>query len=193
MIFPNAKLIKNDEKLLILYMVRKRKQGHYCRICGEYKAYEKCRGKGHAHNICKSCMSNKKIDTAITTFEQEILCDDDDEQTDTILVEELFGSGHDPFNPEIDNLPPTYAEQKKYKKLNKEEKTALKELWIELVLQYWTDNHQIPFGESFSLLKRLLFEIFKEQGQIELKDDNDLKIVLHDSMIVAINKKLLNK
>ena len=105
-------------------MVRKRKQGHYRRICGEYKANETFRGKGHAHNICKSCMSNKKIDTAITTFEQEILCDDDDEHTDTILVEELFGSGYDPFNLEIDNLPPIYAEQKKYKKLNKEEKNS---------------------------------------------------------------------
>ena len=30
-------------------------QGHYCKICGEYKANEKFSGKGHATHICKSC------------------------------------------------------------------------------------------------------------------------------------------
>ena len=36
---------------------KKRHQGHYCRICGEYKANERFTGKGHARHICKSCMS----------------------------------------------------------------------------------------------------------------------------------------
>jgi hypothetical protein len=31
--------------------------GHYCRICGEYKANEKFSGSGHAAHICKSCAS----------------------------------------------------------------------------------------------------------------------------------------
>lgn len=30
-------------------------QGHYCKICGEYKANEKFSGKGHAVHICKVC------------------------------------------------------------------------------------------------------------------------------------------
>lgn len=34
-----------------------KQQGHYCRICGDYKANEKFSGKGHARHICKSCMS----------------------------------------------------------------------------------------------------------------------------------------
>lgn len=34
-----------------------KKQGHYCKICGEYKANEKFSGKGHAAHICKSCAS----------------------------------------------------------------------------------------------------------------------------------------
>lgn len=29
--------------------------GHYCKICGEYKANEKFSGKGHAAHICKVC------------------------------------------------------------------------------------------------------------------------------------------
>ena len=36
---------------------KKKQQGHYCRICGDYKANEKFSGKGHARHICKSCMS----------------------------------------------------------------------------------------------------------------------------------------
>lgn len=34
---------------------KKRTQGHYCKICGEYKANEKFSGKGHAVHICRSC------------------------------------------------------------------------------------------------------------------------------------------
>ncbi len=34
---------------------KKRPQGHYCKICGKYKANEKFSGKGHAARICKSC------------------------------------------------------------------------------------------------------------------------------------------
>jgi hypothetical protein len=33
----------------------KRPHGHYCRICGQYKANEKFSGKGHAAHICKAC------------------------------------------------------------------------------------------------------------------------------------------
>lgn len=32
-----------------------KKHGHYCKVCGEYKANEKFSGKGHAAHICKSC------------------------------------------------------------------------------------------------------------------------------------------
>lgn len=38
-------------------MAKKKRQGHYCRICGEYKANEKFSGKGHARHICKECQS----------------------------------------------------------------------------------------------------------------------------------------
>lgn len=34
-----------------------KKQGHYCKICGKYKANEKFSGKGHANHICKICAS----------------------------------------------------------------------------------------------------------------------------------------
>ncbi len=34
---------------------KNRLHGHYCKICGEYKANEKFSGKGHAAHICKAC------------------------------------------------------------------------------------------------------------------------------------------
>lgn len=33
----------------------KRNHGHYCKVCGEYKANENFSGKGHAAHICKKC------------------------------------------------------------------------------------------------------------------------------------------
>ena len=38
-------------------MAKKKRQGHYCKICGEIKANEKFSGKGHVAHICKSCTS----------------------------------------------------------------------------------------------------------------------------------------
>lgn len=35
--------------------MKKKRQGHYCKICGEHKANEKFSGKGHAKHICKAC------------------------------------------------------------------------------------------------------------------------------------------
>ena len=34
-----------------------RKQGHYCKVCGEYKSNESFSGKGHSTHICKKCAS----------------------------------------------------------------------------------------------------------------------------------------
>lgn len=36
---------------------KNRSHGHYCKICGKYKANEKFSGKGHAVHICKACSS----------------------------------------------------------------------------------------------------------------------------------------
>ena len=32
-----------------------KKNGHYCKVCGRYRANEKFTGKGHAMHICKDC------------------------------------------------------------------------------------------------------------------------------------------
>ena len=36
-------------------MGKKKRQGHYCRGCGRYRANEKFSGKGHRQHLCKDC------------------------------------------------------------------------------------------------------------------------------------------
>lgn len=163
-------------------MAKKKRQGHYCRICGEYKANEKFSGKGHAQHICKACMSKKKKGVEI---------DLDIPVVDEYYDDELFGDmGYDMFNPDIDIIPLVVPERKKYKKLCKEEKAALKVLWGDIVTEYWQEERQIPFGESFNILRKRLIGIFTEQGELDITDDHDLKVVLNDCMVSTINKLL---
>ena len=35
----------------------KKRHGHYCKVCGEYRASEKFSGRGRGSHICKRCMS----------------------------------------------------------------------------------------------------------------------------------------
>lgn len=46
-----------------------RPNGHYCKICGEYKANEKFFGKGHAAHISKSCF---RLSTAEETVAMDM-------------------------------------------------------------------------------------------------------------------------
>jgi len=39
---------------------KKKRQGHYCRVCRRYRANEKFSGKGHARHICKDCSREQK-------------------------------------------------------------------------------------------------------------------------------------
>lgn len=41
-------------------MGKKKQQGHYCRICGSYRANEKFSGKGHQRHICKDCQHEQQ-------------------------------------------------------------------------------------------------------------------------------------
>ena len=43
--------------LMAKWLRAMKKHGHYCKVCGEYKANENFSGKGHASHICKSCAS----------------------------------------------------------------------------------------------------------------------------------------
>lgn len=147
---------------------KKKHKGHYCRICGEYKANEKFSGKGHAQHICKTCMYHSN-DKEPLQSENIAFADYEIESGDM---------DYDMFNPDIDIMPPVDPERKRFKKLNREEKAALKSLWTDIVESYWEDEHLIPIGEAYSRLKKEIISIFAEEGEIMLVDDNELKTVL---------------
>ena len=159
---------------------KKKHKGHYCRICGEYKANEKFSGKGHAQHICKTCMYH--------------INDNEPLPSENIVYADCYGESddmdYDMFNPDIDIMPPVNPKRKRFKKLNREEKAALKGLWTDIVGSYWEDEYLIPIGEAYSRLKNQIISIFAEEGEIMLVDDNELKTVLRDTMMVAINRLL---
>ena len=66
----------------------------------------------------------------------------------------------------------------------------MKVLWGDIVTEYWQEVRQIPFGESFNILRKRLIGIFTEQGELDITDDHDLKVVLNDCMVSTINKLL---
>lgn len=56
-----------------------RPHGHYCKVCGEYKANEKFSSKGHASHICKACAGLSAAEKA--------------EKMTLNRLENMFGSG----------------------------------------------------------------------------------------------------
>ena len=160
---------------------KKKHQGHYCRICGEYKANEKFSGKGHAQHICKSCMSKRKKGEPIA---EEI--EFDEPQISDFDIDDME---YDMFNPDIDVMP-SFLEPIPYKKLDNEIKDALKKLWEEYVEEYWNEEHLIPLNGDFEILKDEMIGILEESENIILKDDKNLRRMLHDNMLIIINKLL---
>lgn len=159
---------------------KKKHSGHYCRICGEYKANEKFSGKGHAQHICKTCMSsssknNCKVSDHEDTFGYE------DEFIDIISSE-----------TDIDNIDimPVFYEDKNFKKLDKNEKAALKMLVNDIVQEYWIENRQIPFSESLSEVRKRIIRLYMENYEIRLKDDIELKNYIQVHAIGTINRLL---
>jgi hypothetical protein len=51
---------------------RKKRTGHYCRICERYRPNEKFSGKGHRIHVCKECARLPKEERQLIEERQEI-------------------------------------------------------------------------------------------------------------------------
>ena len=98
-------------------------------------------------------------------------------------------SAYDPADMMPYNEPPI-SEQIRFKKLGKEMKSEFKWLVSSVVIEYWQENRQIPFGEEMSKLRTRLLRMFAEEYSILLKDDTELKNYLLTLAITTINKHL---
>jgi len=55
------KLLPAAAQFSVLHQIMKKKRsGHYCRICGRSRPNEKFSGKGHRNHICKECARKPK-------------------------------------------------------------------------------------------------------------------------------------
>lgn len=162
---------------------KKKHSGHYCRICGEYKANEKFSGKGHAQHICKTCLSS--------SAKKE--CKDSDKEDIFVYEDEFIDMI--PSDITIDNIDimPIFCEDKSFKKLDKNEKSVLKMLTNDIVQEYWIENRQIPFSESLSEVRKRIIRLYMENYEIRLKDDIELKNYIQVHTIGTINRLLKNE
>lgn len=95
-------------------MAKKKRQGHYCKICGEIKANEKFSGKGHAKHICKSCQSLPADKRSVMIHSRDI----------DGLPEKDYDDNYD--YTDIDNFPIFY-ENKKFTDLDQHDITSLRD------------------------------------------------------------------
>lgn len=76
----------------------KKPHGHYCRICGQYKANEKFSSHGHAAHTCKACSKrgNKPPETKVALTLVDI------EDVDTLFAD---GDSFDVISPVVIEPP----------------------------------------------------------------------------------------
>ena len=123
--------------------------------------------------------SSGKKDCKNQDYEDTFVCEDD--------FIDLISSDIDMDN--IDMMPICY-EDKSFKKLDKNEKTALKILVCDIVQEYWIENRQIPFSESLSEVRKRIIRLYMESYEIRLKDDIELKNYIQVHAIGTINRLL---
>ena len=94
-----------------------------------------------------------------------------DVKTDLPIIMD-YGIGsisvYDPADIMPYNEPPI-SEQIRFKKLGKEMKSEFKWLVSSVVIEYWQENRQIPFGEEMSKLRTRLLRMFAEEYSILLR------------------------
>lgn len=66
----------------------------------------------------------------------------------------------------------------------------LKELITDAVTEYWQEHRQIPYSESFSVLRKHIIENYDDECDILLKDEVEFKNYLLTYMIATINRLL---
>lgn len=150
-------------------MAKKKRQGHYCKICGETKANEKFTGKGHAKHICKACQSLPA-----------------GKQTDMIPLQEaneLFEYGY----TDIDNIP-VFSEKKKFTELDGEEKMLLRDYIRSEIREYWESSELYPNENELIEIRKRMIGVFEEEYHIILKNDATLRKFFQDNTAVVINK-----
>ena len=180
-------------------MAKKKRQGHYCKICGEVKANEKFSGKGHAKHICKKCQSlpqevradlkrNNEIEFPSSLQEWE-LPDENPNADNEIMQEDDFEYGGMPFDYEDIDRMPIFPEKKNFKKLDNEHKAVLREYVRREIADYITTYGKAPKEHELIEIRKRMIRLFEEEYHITLKSDPLLRQFFGDNATAIINKQ----
>lgn len=155
-------------------MAKKKRQRHYCKICGEIKANEKFSGKGHAKHICKSCQSLPADKRPNMTCDVDVV-EQSEKDYDTVYD-----------YTDIDNLP-VFMEKKKFTELDKCEKTLLREYIRSQIIEHWKYSNLYPNEQELVEIRKRMISVFEEEYYITLKNDATLRKFFQDNTTSTIN------
>ena len=172
-------------------MAKKKHQGHYCKVCGEYKSNESFTGKGHKNHICKKCaklskedrerMMNCEFEEDSDLFEDVELPFDED---DAVYYDGYLGFvGLDSFLSSAD-------ETKRYSKLKDAERNLFRGIVQNLIIEFWKNNKLIPDGGEVNQIMNTAIKHFKEEQSFSVKNDKDLRRIVQSMVVPTINKQL---
>lgn len=182
----------------------KKKQGHYCKICGTHKANEKFSGKGHANHICKACSAMpvaKRNELQIINRIENIICNNFFLSKEKIKTLENYAK--DSRYPEASefaksSLDEFYSRMKQYNEDNEEEEVFLKAIAYseldtemtsiikdtlrEYVIEFIVEVGYIPTTKDKSIILDEVCEISSETYNEDCYEDELCEIVHDDAL-----------
>ena len=179
-------------------MAKKKHQGHYCKVCGEYKSNESFTGKGHKNHICKKCAKLSKEDR------ERMINGEFEEDSDLLEDIELpFDEGNGEYQSSdavyydgylgfvgLDSSLSSVDETKRYSKLKDPERNLFRGIVQNLIIEFWEDKRLIPDGGEVNQIMNTAIRFFKEERSLTLKNDKDLRRIVQSMVVPTINKQL---
>ena len=179
-------------------MAKKKHQGHYCKVCGEYKSNENFTGKGHKNHICKKCAKLSKEDRKKmmngefeenSDFIEDIELPFDESDGEYQSSDAVYYDGYLGFVG-LDCFISSVHETKQYSKLNDAERIRFLGIVQNLILEFWKDKRLIPDGGEVNQIMNTAISHFQEEVVLTVKKDKDLRRIVQLMVVPTINKQL---
>lgn len=162
-----------------------KEHGHYCKICGEYKANEKFSGKGHAAHICKKCQSmsaEQRSEAQAITKMMNLPYHLSKEQ-----IEWLKNKCHDK-RPEVSETAKELFEMRfPYAERNKRKK----QICINQIELYVCGEMYDEFGDEYDICTTFTVSR-KDRTIVKTNDEGSEKIVLNQNEMTKLLKRMVN-
>lgn len=81
-------------------------------------------------------------------------------------------------------------ETKRYNKLKDTERSYLRGIVQNLIIEFWEDNRLIPDGGEVNQIMNTAIRHFEEELSLSVKNDKDLRRIVQSMVVPTINKQL---